>query len=194
MALLHINLLPETARKNVLSPIEQFHRTPLMWVGVVLLVGVALSVWAPVSIRRQQLAQLTVQIQELTPKKQAVDQLQQFVQRLRAQEAAFHRLGRAAGGWSRRLNVLSNVTPDGVWYTELVLNKEKGLLIYGSAIGEGGNETVNIGRLVQDLKADEHFSAVIKDIQIESIKRFQQEELELVQFTLACALAEPATP
>lgn len=194
MVLLRINLLPDTARKNVFSPIEQFHRTPLMWLGVALLVGVALSVLVPLTIRRQQVAQLNAKIQELQPKKQAVDQLQQFVQQLRAQEAAFRRLGRASGAWARRLNVLSNVIPDGVWYTELVFSKDKGLMLYGSAVGEGGNETVNIGRLVQDLKADEHFSSTIKDIQIESIKRFQQEEVEVVQFTLACALAESSSP
>jgi len=65
-------------------------------------------------------------------------------------------------------------------------------VIQGSAIGQAaGSEMVSIGRLVQDLKADADFSAVVKDIQIESIKRSQDKEVEIVQFTLTCTLAQP---
>ena len=192
--MLKINLLPETARKNALSPIEQFHRTPLMWIAVSLLLLAACSFLVPIMLNRQHLAQVTHRIEVLEPKKVEVDQLQQMLQQLRAQQAAFQGLDRRAGGWAKRLNTLSNATPDGVWYTELTLSADAGLLIHGSAIGQAGNETVNIGRLVQELKADPDFAAVVKDIQIESIKRFQLEEVEVVQFTLACALTDGAIP
>ena len=192
--MLKVNLLPETARKNALSPIEQFHRTPLMWIAVSLLLLIACSLLAPIMLKRQQLTQVTHRIEALEPKKLEVDRLQQVLQQLRAQQVAFQGLDRRAGGWAKRLNTLSNATPDGIWFTELNLNKEAGLLIQGSAIGQGGNETVSIGRLVQELKADPDFAAVVKDIQIESIKRFQLEEVEVVQFTLACSLSNGAIP
>ncbi len=192
--MLKVNLLPETARKNALSPIEQFHRTPLMWIAVSLLLLIACSFLVPIMLSRQQLTQVTHRIEALEPKKFEMDRLQQVLQQLRAQQAAFQGLDRRAGGWAKRLNTLSNATPDGVWFTELTLNKGAGLLIQGSAIGQGGNETVNIGRLVQELKADADFAAVVKDIQIESIKRFQLEEVEVVQFTLACSLSDGAIP
>ena len=192
--MLKVNLLPETARKHAFSPIEQFHRTPLMWIAVGLLLLVACSFLVPIMLNRQQLAKVTHRIEALEPKKREVEQLQQVLQQLRAQQAAFQGLDRRAGGWAKQLNTLSNATPDGIWFTELNLNKEAGLLIQGSAIGQGGNETVSIGRLVQELKADPDFAAVVKDIQIESIKRFQLEEVEVVQFTLACSLSDGAIP
>ena len=188
--MLQINLLPESARKNVLSPIEQFHRTPLMALAVIVMLAVAGAFLAPITMHRHQLRQLTQQIQLLEPKKLEIDQVQQLLQQLRAQQSAFQGLSRSAGGWAKRLNTLSDATPDGVWYAELTLSKDNGLLIQGSAISEGGTETVNIGRLVQQLKEDPGFAAVVKDIQIESIKRLQQEEVEVVQFTLACTLAD----
>ena len=92
--------------------------------------------------------------------------------------------------WAKRLNTLSDVTPEGVWFTELSLDEDKGLVIQGSAIGQGGAEMVSVGRIVSDLKANADFSSVIKDIQIESIKRVQEKEVELVQFTLTCFLAK----
>lgn len=192
--MLKINLLPERARKAGLSPVEQFHRVPLMWIAVALMVVVALSLVVRIGLGRRELQELNAKIQVLQPKKFEVDQIQRLLARLRAQEAAFQGLKKGQGLWSKRLNSLSNVTPDGVWFTELTLNPTQGLVIQGSAIGQGGSEMVNVGRLVQDLKADPDFASAVKEIQIESIKRVQDRDIEIVQFTLACALVEsPAT-
>jgi len=188
--MLTINLLPASARKTALSSLEQFHRTPLMWMAVVVMVGLVMALWVPLTIRRGQLRQLNAKIDALTPKKLEVERLQQFTRQLHAQEASFKGLAQGRYRWSRRLNTLSTLTPEGTWFTELSLDQTKGLVIQGSAIGEGGNEMVHIGRLVQDLKADSDFSAAVRDIQIESIKRFQDKEIEIVQFTLTCALAD----
>lgn len=188
--MLKINLLPETNRKAAVSPIEQFHRTPLMWLFVGTLVLLPLLLFIPVTLHRQQLTRLQATIQLLQPKKLEVDQMQRLLQRLRTQEAAFHSLGKGKSLWSKRLNALSDITPEGIWFTELSLEQGKGLVIQGSAISLGGEEMVNIGRLVQDLKADPGFASVLKDIQIESIKRVPEKEIELAQFTLTCVLQD----
>ena len=193
--MLKINLLPEGTRKAAVSPIEQFHRTPLMWMfagGAVVLIVFLL---VPITLRRQQLKQLQGKVHALEPKKQEVDQLQRIVQRLKSQETAFHGLGKGESAWAKRLNILSDVTPEGIWFTELTLEPGKSLVIQGSAIGMAGAEMVSIGRLVQDLKASPDFASGVKDLQIESIKRVQEREVELAQFTLTCALQEvPAAP
>ena len=135
--MLRINLLPESARKNTLSPIEQFHRTPLMGIAVAVMVACVLLLLGAVRIRRQQLQRLQAKIQVLEPKKFEVEQLQQFLQQLRSQEAAFQDLRKGQSLWAKRLNTLSDVTPDGVWFTELSLNEKRGLVIQGAAIGRG---------------------------------------------------------
>ena len=187
--MLTINLLPEGSRKANLSQIEQFHRTPIMAIGVVVFVAVPLLLWVPVSIRSRELQRLNEKIQVLEPKKAQVDQLQRLLTQLRAQEKAFQSLGKGQNLWAQRLNILSNVTPDGVWYTELSLDVEKGMVIQGSAIGEQvGPEMVSVTRLVKDLEANPAFSSALKDIQIESIKRVPEGDIDVVQFTLACTL------
>ena len=191
--MLKINLLPEGARKSPHSPIEQFHRTPLMGITVGLLIMLALLLALPLTLRRHRLQRLNAKIQVLKPKKQEVEQLQQYLGQLRVQEAAFRALGAGQKRWSQRLNLLSDVTPDGVWFTEFNLDQHRGLVIQGSAIGQGGPEMTRVGRLVQDLKADPEFSSAVSDIQIESVKRIQDHEIEIVQFTLVCSLhAAPA--
>ena len=192
--MLKINLLPESERKAVQSPIEQLHRAPLLWVIAGGLVVVGLLCIMPVQVRRKQLRQLNAKIQALQPKKLEVDQLQQSLQRLRAQEAAFRKLRPVQGLWSERLNTLSNATPDGVWYTELNMDEEKGLIIQGSAIVKGGTEMAAVSRLVGDLKADPDFTSGMKDVQIESLKRVPEKDIELVQFTLTSVLLQDSTP
>ena len=192
MTLLKVNLLPESARKATLSPIEQFHRTPLMWIVVGLMVGVAVLLLIPLGVLQGELRQLNIKIELLEPKKMEVDNIQRTLQTLHAQEAAFRNLKQGRSLWSKRLNVLSDATPDGIWFTELTLDPAKGLIIEGSAIGQGGSEMVNVGRLREDLKKDPDFAAAVKDIQIESVKRVQEKEIEVVQFTLSCPLVETA--
>ena len=193
--MLKINLLPEHIRKAGLSPIEQLHRTPLMWIAAGTMLFFAVLPLLPIAVRRQQLAQLNAKVQALQPKKIEVDQIQRLLQQLQTQEAAFRGLKRGQKLWSKRLNILSNVTPEGIWFSELTLDQGKGLVIQGAAVGQGGTEMVSVGRLVQDLKASPDFASAVKDIQIESIKRVQDHDIEVVQFTLTCALADaPGAP
>ena len=186
--LLKINLLPESARKTSLTTIEQFHRTPLMWMAAGGIVAVTILLLIPLVIRQQQVRQLNIAIQLLEPKKMEVDRLQRILYSLRAQETAFQNLKQGRGLWSKRLNLLSDATPEGVWFTELTLDPAKGLTIEGSAIGQG---EFNLGRMREDLKANPEFASAVKDIQIESIKRVQEREVEVVQFTLSCPLVAP---
>ena len=186
--MLQINLLPESERKAALSAVEQFHRTPLMAIVIIGWAAAILCLLIPIGLRRQRLQKLTAEIQALMPKKAELDDLQRITQRLHAQETAFAGLQHGQRRWSKRLNTLSTLTPDGVWFTDLALDPARGLVIQGSAIGQGGAEMVHIGRLVQELKNDADFAADVNDIQIESIKRSQDHEIEIVQLTLTCSL------
>ena len=192
--MLCINLLPEGARKATLSPVEQFHRTPLLWIIASSLIGFVLACLLPISVRRQQLQRLNAKIHVLQPQKATLDQLQRELQHLRGQEAAFQGLSKTASFWSRRLNTLSDTTPDDVWFTELSLDESKGLVIEGAAGGDSGTEMGQVGRLVGDLKADPDFASAFKNIQIESIKRAPEKDIELVRFTITCVFTQGSTP
>ena len=193
--MLKINLLPEGARKATLSHIEQFHRTPLMAIAFLVLAAIPLLLWMPVHFQTQELERLNEKIQTLQPKKTEVERLQRLLQELRAQQKAFQGLGKGPGLWAQRLNILSNVTPEGVWYTELALDPTKGMVLQGSAIGQQvGPEMVSVTRLVRDLEANPDFASVVKDIQIESIKRVPEGEIDVVQFTLSCSLQGAPAP
>ena len=194
--MLRVNLLPESARRASGSPLEQAYRTPLAKFVAVALGLYLVSLVVPYTLYQSQLRTLNEKVLSLQPKKLEVDRIQGLLTGLKNQAASFQSLSRGDRGlWSRRFNILSDVTPEGVWFTELTLEPGKSLVIQGSAVGMAGAEMVSIGRLVQDLKSNPDFASVVKDLQIESIKRVQEREIELAQFTLTCALQElPTAP
>ena len=183
-----VNLLPEAYRKPKASSIEPFYRSPLAILVAILMVAGILLLWSLSLMREGQGAELQAKLRELQTKKSTADELKTALEKLKEQQVTFQELTRERTTWSTHLNRLSDVTPDGVWFTDLSLDQQKGLVIQGSAVGQGGEEMVRIGRLVNDLKADPKFSSVVKDIQIESIKSVPEKDLEIVEFTLTGGL------
>ena len=184
--MLKINLLPESARKAALSPIEHFHRTPLMKLIAVILVLIPLLLAVPLYFRHQQLLQLNRKIESLQPAKAEVERLQLLMKDLHTQESAYKTLGIGQGLWAKGLNVLSDSLPEGVWFTDLSIDEEKELVIQGSAVG--ADDQSHVGNFVETLKADPNFSSAVKEIKIDSMKRIQQDNIEILEFTVICAL------
>lgn len=187
--MLRINLLPEESRRG-LSAVEQFHRAPIMLVLIGVLVAIALAVLAPIPFRQRRLAQLTTKVQALEAQKLQVEQLERMVQQLRAEETTLRDVKERRALVSRWLNTLSDATPDGVWFTDLTFDLGKGLIVEGSAISQSDPGMASVTRFVQELKASPAFSSIVKDIQIESIKRTTEKDIEIVQFTVACTFTD----
>ena len=187
--LLRINLLPESAQKANQQSAQQFYRTPLVGIVVGLLFLLGLGLQVPLQLHQRQLNSLHSKIQALEPKQAEVKRVQELLVRLRVQRDAFQNLKTGTGSWAKRLNLLSDITPNGVWFTELSLDHTKGLVIQGMALASQGPEMVTVTRLVQDLQADSNFASAFKQIQLESIKRVQQGDFDVVQFTITCTVA-----
>jgi Tfp pilus assembly protein PilN len=188
--MVHINLLPTAYRKPQASSAQQFIRSPLAFLVAGCLAGVSVLLVVVAQMRQATLVNLEVQIRELEPKRKSIDDLRKTVEMLREQKGLLETVVKSRSQWARRLNQLSNVTPDGVWFTDLLIDGEKGLVLQGSAVGQGGAEMVQIGRLAQDLKSDATFSSAVRDIQIQSIESVQEQETEVVKFTLTGMLSQ----
>jgi Tfp pilus assembly protein PilN len=195
MALIQINLLPSAAKPSALPSARELVRMPLTWiVAAAMAASVGLG-WFSGFTAAVRLAGLKRHIAQLEPKKAELDTLQQFVERLRAQEEAFRGLrSEDRHRWSMRLQELSEATPDGVWFSDLDMDAGKGLVIRGSALGEGGNEMAHITKLVDQLKATPNFKAAVGDLQIESVKARDDGGIDLADFTLTGAAGARGGP
>ena len=187
-----INLLPGSYRKPKESSVHQLARSPLAFLAAAGMIGIVLLLAMATRVHRMRLAGIEAQLQQVRSRKASVDALVASVQGLRDQKVSLDRVIQSRSQWARRLNQLSNVTPEGVWFTNLLVDLDKGLVIQGAALGHGGEEMVQIGRLTQDLKTDPAFSAAVRDIQIKSIERVQDKETEVIKFTLTGSLVAPS--
>ena len=191
--MIRINLLPEAYRKTSTATIQPLYRSPLAILIVVLLILGGAGLWGTFIIRQAQYQQLQAKQKRLESKYQELTELLGIVQKLQSEQTVLDRLVRGRSQWARSLNRLSDTTPDGVWFTDLSLDPMKGLIIQGSAVSQGGEEMVRIGRLVQDLKVDPDFSSAIRDVQIESIKSVQEKEIDVIEFTLTGKITPTAS-
>ena len=187
-----INLLPETYRTPQTASVLQLYRSPLLIVLAALLAGAVLLLQVMGHVRRRQLSGLQAQIDARQPQKRDVDAVKAAVQKLREQHGAFTSLTTQRSHWAQYLGLLPDVTPDGIWLRELSFDTQKGLVLQGAALGQGGDEMLRIGRMAQALKTDPTFSMLVRDIQIESMKRVQDGEIEVIQFTLSGSVTPPA--
>ncbi|HEX9780593.1 MAG TPA: PilN domain-containing protein [bacterium] len=188
--MLNINLLPANMQKAGPSSIEQFYRAPLLWVVLAGMIVWAVGLLGLVGYRHRELAVLEGKVQELAPQRAVVDQLRQFVEQLKRLQTAYAKLGSSGFEWSRRVDAMVELTPDGMWFTDFTFDDKKGFSLEGLAMERSGTEMGAIGRLVQDFQQHPSFSAKFKDIQIDSIKRVQDQDVELVRFLITGSLVE----
>ena len=188
-----INVLPDSYRKPKATPLQELPRSPLLRLLGALAVGLVVTLAGLWQLQQARLGSLTSNAESLKERKKAADELSQSVSTLSTQRQVFEEVVKQRSLWAIYLDRLSMVVPDGVWFTDLLIDQERGLVLQGSAVGKGGEEMVSIGRLAQDLKGDKEFAGTFRDIQIESIKSAQDGDLEVIQFTLTCVFrAKPS--
>ena len=192
--MIKINLLPESYRKPTASSASQLARSPLALLILGTMAAAVMLLVTTTNINRVKLSGVQSKLQDLEPRKAQMETLMKSVQQLRDQKVVFEQLVQSRSQWARYLNRISDVTPDGVWFTDLQIDPDKGLVLQGSAIGQGGEEMMQIGRFAQDLKSDAVFSAAVHDIQIQSIESSQDNDVEVVRFTLTGTIAGAAPP
>lgn len=182
--MLQINLIPEEARRNEETSLEQFHRTPLMWfiIGCMAVSALGLLCW--VQLQNRKLHRLNEEINQLRPQKTVIDQLQGFVQKLQQESSAFEALKPQGASWSERLSTLAALTPNGVWFKELLWDPAEGFRLEGLALQEEGAEMAKISRFMQQLEQHASMKGLLADLKIDSIERAQDETIEMVRFTI----------
>ena len=186
-----INLLPESARKPQTTSLQQFPRSPLAMGLIGGLLGVSVLLLGAKIILQVRLRGLTATLQQQQPQKIQAEAVRASVNALRERYELYQRLSRERSDWTQRLSALAAMTPDGIWLTDFAFDPDEGLALQGSAIGNGGEEMIRIRRFVQDLRSHPAFAALIKDVQIESIKSVLDGDVGIVKFALTGQLSQP---
>ena len=98
---------------------------------------------------------------------------------LQRQAKAFEETNRQRSNWAARLNAISDVTPLGVWFSDMAMDSEK-IVLEGSVVKQRGEEMAALNRLVQDLKQDPRLAQVVADVQLGEIRNVRSGDIDLM--------------
>ena len=190
--MIRINLLPADARRARSLSMDKVPRSPLIALAAAFLLLLPVGLLGLKAADQARLKRLSAILQTLAPKKQEADRLKVEADALREQQRLIDQLNQRRSHWAQRLNALSDAVPDGIWLTDLIVEPQRSITLKGDSIAQSGEEMVQIGRLLQDLKGSPAFAGVLTQLEIESINSKQDGTIELAEFSLNGKLTESA--
>ncbi len=191
-----INLVPEHLRKKsaggLLSSIGlDIPREVVLGIGgafIVLLVAAHVSLLAVQSAQGMRLGLVKVRWERLLPDRNRIDVLGTELMGLRKKVTTIIDItSHGTGPWSRKMNVLSDALPKGVWLRKIGL--DSGILtLEGSAFSKTQSEIVTLGNFVANLKKEGAFADDFSSIEVQSIQRGKRGPTEVADFVITAKL------
>jgi Tfp pilus assembly protein PilN len=89
--------------------------------------------------------------------------------------------------WSRKLNLISDALPRGVWLRRVAYN-DGVLYIQGSAVSRQSNEMVNVHNFTASLKEHRGFFSDLDNFELGSIQRRNIGKVDVADFILTASL------
>jgi Tfp pilus assembly protein PilN len=193
--MIEVNLLPQDLRKekkrfNVNMPeLPSPNLNKVIMVAVAILVVIHIILTVNLVIKKVRLARLSkLWEEELGPVKKDLDKLKKDMNLMENKVRTIEQLTTGAKIiWSEKLNMISNVIPNGVWLTRIFCS-ENSLDIEGSAVSKKGEEMLLVGKFANNLKKEKRFYSGFRDLEVSSIKRRKIGPVEIVDFLIIVSL------
>jgi len=91
--------------------------------------------------------------------------------------------------WAEKINVISDIIPQGVWLDKVSLSKNV-FLIKGSAVSKKNDEMTSVGNFSSNLKKQKEFMIGLEDIEVGSIQRRNVHSTQIADFVITLRLDE----
>jgi len=191
--MIEINLLPPEARKkeqNFKLPIPK--ETLVLFGGavIVLLVLIHLLLMGALAAKKVKYLGLNMEWQKILPEKTKIDTLKSDQKEITEKIKSIDKLTKKGRmSWARKLNIISDVLPQGVW-VRLINFSGKSLTIEGSSVSLRGEEVILVNKFASALKNNADFYSDFKNLEVGSIKRRQIKNIEVADFILTANFQE----
>jgi len=191
-----INLVPEHLRKRSARDVLSFigldiPREVLLGVGgafIALLVVAHVLLLAAQSAQGVRLGLVKARWEGFLPDRNRIDAIEAELRGLRKKATTITDITSArTGPWSKKMNVLSDALPKGVWLKKINLDSRT-LTLEGSAFSKTQSEIVTIGNFVANLKKEGTFADDFSSIEVQSIQRDKRGPTEVVDFVITAKL------
>lgn len=185
--MIEINLLPENLRHNKEMALGLDKIIYLAKIGFLILIAVHLLLFF-VSLAYNYAA---VRLEKTKAKISGEDagSLTKEFNALTSRVKIIGELTNHKSRWSERLNKLSSLLPNGIWFNHIQAGNGN-LEITGSVVSLKKNEVELLNKFLESLKADLSFYSGFKSLDIVSIGRSNLFGVEVVVFSVKGLLAE----
>lgn len=193
-----VNLLPDAVkpakragRMSLQLPGGQQLKRIGLWAGSIVLVAAA-GIGAVGMIRHHAETRLRHEWDALSDQRLRLAQLQAEQARLETRFNVLSKLVEASPVWSQRLNRLSDLAPDGVWFLRLTIDSPDKLLLEGSALERSGDGMQSVSQCLSALQGEQTFTSVFRQLTLQSVKTRTLGSTEVLDFAILCARDVPA--
>ncbi len=196
--MIKINLVPEDLQKKQKG---QAFQQVLKGVPLEVLVGVSVGVIVFLVVIHIALESLIFvnlinhqnqksEWSSIAPERERVDKVLENLDILRKKIDAVEKITvEQRISWSEKLNVISNVMPQGVWLEKISLS-DNVFLIRGSAVSKKSDEMTIVGNFSSNLKKQKEFMDGLQDIEVGSIQRRNIQSTQVADFVISLKLDE----
>ncbi len=181
--MIEINLLP-TGKKKKERRVPAISSKAIMYACVglaALLVSIHLLLGALVLIKKGQLNNLNNQWPQFEADKTKLDTLRKDLSALESNVRTIEKLTTKRISWSKKLELLSDIIPSGIWLTDLSITSER-FILQGSAVSKKSEEMALIGKYLNELKSKPEFIKNITNLELGPAQRKLVKGWEIVDF------------
>lgn len=129
------------------------------------------SQWATLEPDKKKVDVILVEMRELTVKTQAIEKISKEHNIL----------------WSKKLNIISDVLPKGVWIRKVAFTDQV-LFIEGSAISRQRDGMINVHEFTSNLKQSEGFLDGLEELELGSVQRRKINKVEITDFLISARI------
>jgi len=218
--MIEINLLPENLRRK--KPVFQ---VPEIKIGSLpIIIGIAVLLIAAhgfialtVNLQKRAIEKMTAEWQKERVQKEAIELTRRENIKMRQKIDAIEDLMGKKILWAKKLNQLSDLIIDGVWYTNLSIDKKTVIVkpkdthsgksaamrrfitqkvqipylsIEGEVSSSYGDELAIISRFIDNLKNEKDFFKDFSNIELDSTSLHEVENVEVMKFNINCYIRE----
>ncbi|MEW6101529.1 MAG: PilN domain-containing protein [Candidatus Omnitrophota bacterium] len=191
--MIEINLLPEELKiKAKSAKIIEKRPQPkhllylLPFLAIILIFSHIVLVFSAIS-KNHRLRLLNNKWQSSEPERKIVEDFNKQYSGLFQSVPQVNQLLQERITWSGKLNKLSQVVPQGIWFNQLSVSG-KDFLLEGAAISLQKEEINLIKIFIDELKKDPQFFGDFLNLELNSVQRKNQGGYEIVEFVLSGAL------
>lgn len=187
--MIEINLLPEEMRRenrfrfnlDIEASKVGFLAGGVL-IGFLIIVVILFSIGS--SVRKGQTANLIKKEQRILPQKSEVEAVNKEIAVLNAKMAALQGIARRRYLWAEKLNQLSDMILQGIWFTRIYTDSGERLIIEGGVISKREEAMAAVGNFMKEIRGNEAFFKDFTNIKLESVQRKSLDERDVVDFRI----------